>query len=68
MPANDKLVGDLTVSCENGCHEEHALQHLMKLAEYHGAARVSSVSCVQSREGWLCVGRASAPPLCEEGS
>ena len=68
LPAHDRLLGDVIVSCERSCPREYAIDTLLSLAKQHGATRVSALSCVQRAEGWLCVGHASATPLCEEES
>jgi hypothetical protein len=68
LPAADRLLGDIVVSCERNCPRDYAIETVLQLAEQRGASRVSSLSCVQRDEGWVCVAHASATPLCEEGS
>ena len=65
LPASDRLLGDVVVSCERQCPREYAIETMLHFAEQHGAARVSSLSCVQRDQGWVCVGHASATPLCD---
>ncbi len=66
LPASDRLLGDVVVACERGCAREYAIDTLLQFATEHAATRVSSLSCVRKDEGWVCVGHASATPLCDE--
>ncbi len=68
LPAADRLLGDMVVSCERHCTRDAAIQAVLQLAQERGATRVSSLSCVQRDNGWVCVGHASATPLCEKDS
>jgi hypothetical protein len=68
VPVADRVLGDLVVACGDGCPRSFAERALMQLAEQHGAAHVSSLSCVRRGSDWLCVGRASAPAHCDEGA
>ena len=67
LPASDRPIGDLIVNCGDGCPRDYAVNVLLQLAREHRAARVSSLSCVQRGQAWLCVGRASRPAACDEG-
>ena len=68
LPVSDWVLGDLVVQCEKGCPRDYALTVLMQRAGERGATHVSSLSCVQRGQGWCCVGRASAPQLCDTES
>ena len=68
LPAADRVVGDIVLRCQGGCPQDYAVKAVVDETYRVGASHVSSLACVRSGSDWECVGRASVPAHCNEGS